>query len=671
MTTYDRARAYVSKIPGAVSGSGGHAATFEVACALTWGFCLAEHEAWSILQDYNATCSPPWSEAELRHKLNSALGTSSHAKPRGHLIQGQAEAGNGAPHSYHQAPTAPAAPAVSGKAYDLSDATDLPEAIEDGARMLLRSLFRSGESVRIVPAVLNAEDHEIPNGDGTILTREAWLAKLDKVKGNINRIFSSSSKTGIYICINPLRPTGVRDDDVSDLRHLLIEFDSELTPEEQFALYQKSKLPCAAIIFSGGKSVHAWIKVNARDRKEFDERRQIVYSHFEASGLKPDIKNKNPSRLSRFPDCTRFSKRQELLALNTGLPSFAEWLAEIGVEIARDGELPAIRNAQTLVDLDVPTPAELIVGVLHQGLKCIIGGASKSRKSWTLLDLGISVATGQKFWNWETRAGRVLYLNFEIPESFLRKRILAVSNAKQVFDLTNLDVWTLRGHSATLGALLPKLLTAIRVGAYALIIIDPIYKMLGDRDENAAGDINSLCNEIERLCVKTGAAIVFASHYSKGNQSGKQSMDRIGGSGVFTRDADTVITLTSHKEEGAYTVELTLRNLAEHLPFVVRWEYPLMHHVADLNPEDLKQAGGRTSDYSIEDLLVDWPASGYVSAKAWQTAVSDATGGMSKATFDRLKHKLTDTRKGKHRVLKSAINGHWILRNEDEAKPNE
>ena len=40
-------------------------------------------------------------------------------------------------------------------------------------------------------------------------------------------------------------------------------------------------------------------------------------------------------------------------------------------------------------------PPQIIEGVLHQGCKMILGGTSKSNKSWCLLDLAVSVASGQ------------------------------------------------------------------------------------------------------------------------------------------------------------------------------------------------------------------------------------------------------------------------------------
>lgn len=275
---------------------------------------------------------------------------------------------------------------------------------------------------------------------------------------------------------------------------------------------------------------------------------------------------------------------------------------------SRNGKLsglPPIDNAQTLLaDHSIVLPPEIIKGVLHQSLKAVLGSSSKARKTWILLDVATSVATGLPFWNFPTEKGRVIYINFEIPRSFIRNRIDAVCRRKGISDISNLDVWTLRGKSAALWQLLPDLINQIQGQHYSLVIIDPIYKGLGGRDENSAGDISQLCNELERIAVETGAAVLFGAHYSKGNQSGKESIDRIGGSGVFTRDADSIITLTKHEQEDAFTVDLILRNLPEQPSFVVEWDWPLMLVADSLDPNDLKQSkGGRTPSYNPKDLL--------------------------------------------------------------------
>lgn len=67
-----RAGKYLAKMPEAVSGSGGDAATFKAACALVIGFGLAERDAMDLMRSYSDRCQPPWTERELLHKVRSA-----------------------------------------------------------------------------------------------------------------------------------------------------------------------------------------------------------------------------------------------------------------------------------------------------------------------------------------------------------------------------------------------------------------------------------------------------------------------------------------------------------------------------------------------------------------------------------------------------------------------
>jgi P4 family phage/plasmid primase-like protien len=79
----DRAARYIAKIPGAISGQGGHDQTFHVACVLVLGFALTPDQAYPLLVEYNEKCQPPWSDKELRHKLDDA---NRQGGPRGHLL---------------------------------------------------------------------------------------------------------------------------------------------------------------------------------------------------------------------------------------------------------------------------------------------------------------------------------------------------------------------------------------------------------------------------------------------------------------------------------------------------------------------------------------------------------------------------------------------------------
>lgn len=68
-----RAAAYLAKMPGAVAGEQGHAATFLAAQRMTRGFDLDEDTAFRLLRDdYNQRCRPPWDLADLKRKVAQA-----------------------------------------------------------------------------------------------------------------------------------------------------------------------------------------------------------------------------------------------------------------------------------------------------------------------------------------------------------------------------------------------------------------------------------------------------------------------------------------------------------------------------------------------------------------------------------------------------------------------
>jgi hypothetical protein len=80
-----RARAYLARIEGAVSGAGGHDKLFYAACQLVGGFEMDVDEAIAmLLSDYNSRCSPEWTYAEIAHKVHDAARIGS--ADSGHLL---------------------------------------------------------------------------------------------------------------------------------------------------------------------------------------------------------------------------------------------------------------------------------------------------------------------------------------------------------------------------------------------------------------------------------------------------------------------------------------------------------------------------------------------------------------------------------------------------------
>ena len=289
-------------------------------------------------------------------------------------------------------------------------------------------------------------------------------------------------------------------------------------------------------------------------------------------------------------------------------------------------DLPPVISGTEFLQQDLVLPDELVAGLIHRGTQTLFAGGSKSYKTWIQLHLGVCVATGTKFWERETTPGRVLYMNFEMGPPFFQKRIREVcrllTGSHEVIDM--LDVWNLRGNCSDIKGLLPAILEQCALREYSLVILDPIYKILGGRNENAAGEMADFLNQLDSLCVKTGAAVVFGHHFAKGSAAGKEQIDRASGSGVFARHPDGIITLTKHVEESAFVVEATLRNFRQVKPFGVRWDYPFMQPDHTLDPKQLKQIGGRPAKHNRADIVAVLQAG--MTKSDWCIAAHDATG---------------------------------------------
>jgi hypothetical protein len=129
----DRAAKYLDKIPGAVSGCGGHGQTYTAAVAMVYGFDLGIDAAFALLWGhYNPRCQPPWTEKELRHKIDDA-NTKPHDKPRGWLLNESNHDG-----AHHHDP-ATGSPPSTGKS--------IVEVIRDYFRASYGPTFRRGANV--------------------------------------------------------------------------------------------------------------------------------------------------------------------------------------------------------------------------------------------------------------------------------------------------------------------------------------------------------------------------------------------------------------------------------------------------------------------------------------------------------------------------------------------
>ena len=79
-----------------------------------------------------------------------------------------------------------------------------------------------------------------------------------------------------------------------------------------------------------------------------------------------------------------------------------------------------------------------------------------------------------------------------------------------------------------------------------------------------------LMNELEKLAQSSGAAVVVAHHFAKGDSTAEEAGDRLSGAGAWVRDPDSIVVLTPHEEPDAFTVTSILRNLPRLDDFVAK-----------------------------------------------------------------------------------------------------
>lgn len=405
----------------------------------------------------------------------------------------------------------------------------------------LETLFEPDENVGYVTESWEHDGKFLPSKGCYDRTAGQLIKELYQCKGDIGSVLGDyNSEVGAWIRFNPLDGKGVKNENVTEFRYALVESDT-MDISAQKAIITELELPVAALVYSGKKSLHAIVKIDASTYEEYKKRVDYLYNVCNKNGLKLDIQNRNPSRLSRMPGVMRNGKKQYLLDTNIGKENWNEWREWI--ESVND-DLPDPESMADVWDNLPELAPPLIDGVLRQGHKMLIAGPSKAGKSYALIELCCAIAEGKKWLEWNCTQGKVMYVNLELDRASCLHRFKDVYTALGIApdNLSNIDIWNLRGRSVPMDKLAPKLIRRASKKNYIAIIIDPIYKVITG-DENSADQMAHFCNQFDKVCTELGCAVIYCHHHSKGAQGGKRSMDRASGSGVFARDPDALIDL--------------------------------------------------------------------------------------------------------------------------------
>lgn len=494
----------------------------------------------------------------------------------------------------------------------------------------LKALFEPDETVSFVSrATQNKDGKWVPADGGTVRKAEDIIRDLNKHRKLDDAFGTINENSGAWIRINPT--TGPSDKNVTRWSFALVESDS-LPIEEQKKLLLNLKLPIAALVESGGKSVHAIVRVDAKDQNEHRQRVLFLYDWLSKHGFVVDEANRNPARLSRLPGVMRNGKCQKLLATNVGCSSWLEWVDHIeGI----DDDLPPLSNFWDQIQNPPSLSPELIGGILREGNKMIITGESKAGKTCLSQALAVCIAEGQAWLGkFKCEQGKVLYMNLEVEEASLYHRFVSIYKEMGLKfsekTCKNIIPWNLRGHAIPLDKLAAKVIRRCRsTGPYKAIILDPLYKVQ-QGDENSAEAIIRFCNALDNIAHETGAAVIYDHHHPKGSAGERKVIDRGSGSGVFARDADAICDLSflsPNKEtmellgeqimngEKPMQIAFVLRDFKDVEPINIWFKFPI-HFIDRTNllegapvegsrEDNLNQSSCRTSESERKKALDD------------------------------------------------------------------
>ena len=390
---------------------------------------------------------------------------------------------------------------------------------QDLARYLA-ALYRPEERVSYVLTAFEDGDGVLKPGGRGVYTRTAGDLQAALTKhGDLSFALGDwHAKAGAWGRLNPMDGAGVGNDNVVDCRHVLVESDA-LPVDQQLALVRELRLPCAAIVHSGGKSIHAVVKVEAgSDRKLYRERVEYLFGVLEKHGFLVDRQCKNPSRLSRWPGFTRGEKMQYLIGVNEGCQTWREW------EVAQQDEGFRYREI-SVGDLEQADPAAQADSLLGQRFLCregswLIVGQSGIGKSSFMLQCAACFAIGRAAFG-ILPAGALRQVIIQAENSFLDLAepyqgivsALAFTGEDRALASRNL---TIICEDTCTGSAFAKLLDHVAKKYEPQVVwIDPLLAYIGGeigRQEVCSGFLRNAVNPVLHA---RGIAVVFLHHTPK------------------------------------------------------------------------------------------------------------------------------------------------------------
>ena len=366
------------------------------------------------------------------------------------------------------------------------------------------------------------QDHKAEPGRN-ILTAAEWL-KQRKVTG---KLILANPLTGKSATTSDGKQSYRAEACVADFRHLVVEFD-ETPPDQQLSIARWfiEHGPVAWITFSGNKSYHVVLRIDAENAGDYKRKVDLLRPFLLAIGA--DRACWHPGRLTRLPGATRGNgKLQKLLYLNPLPEKTLEDLLEAFKDL--DPDRPRVMYADEILAADVQvTP--VIDGLLNQGGGMILAGRDGVGKSLVSLEFAVTAArageNGLFLWGtWPVMPAKSLFVQAENNLPAIRDRLqkMVPTHLREKV-MRKLAFFAIRDNLRVAKDILDRNFQAEivrllrKMGGNPLWFLDPLTSFHTAEENSAA--MRPVLDAVTAINDATGATVVIVHHLGKGGLEG-------------------------------------------------------------------------------------------------------------------------------------------------------
>lgn len=288
------------------------------------------------------------------------------------------------------------------------------------------------------------------------------------------------------------------------------------------------------------------------------------------------------------------------------------------VTLPRCANTLSVISAPDLQKANLPPVRFLVNGILPEGTS-FISAPSKIGKSWFVLDMGLSIASGGRFMKYTTNKAGVLYLALEDSLSRLQSRMNKVLDGKpapEQFYFTT--------EAPTLSDGLIEVLEEHlkQFPETKLIIIDTLQKIRGQaqgRETIYAQDYREM-GMLKAFADKQGVSIFFV-HHTRKMKDDDDVFNMISGTNGIMGAADTIFVMVKDKRDDSNAVlHITGRDVSQINDMVTFdkdiWKWKVIGNADEIREQRATEEFRNNPVYRTIEYAVSKSDNGWWSGKA-------------------------------------------------------